>query len=199
MRHLTINEAAEALHLSVPTIKRYIYEGKLTSTKLPGGQHRIAESELARLLSPDGAGPSAPAAGNADVRIAVLERWVAELEAEVERLAATLEVVSRYCGRKREGAALAAASPEAADAVPRGVLILGPGCRKCRALYEAATRAVQSLGRADVTVDSITDLDDIAAYGPVLTPAVVIGEEVVMSGRVPNEKALTDLLRRHLG
>ncbi|NLB97219.1 MAG: helix-turn-helix domain-containing protein [Armatimonadetes bacterium] len=55
MHYLTIAEAAEALHLSVPTIKRYIYEGKLRSTKLPGGQHRIPQSEIDRILSPEAA------------------------------------------------------------------------------------------------------------------------------------------------
>jgi excisionase family DNA binding protein len=47
MDYLTVSEAADVLQLSVPTIKRYIYEGKLKSTKLPGGQHRIARSETA--------------------------------------------------------------------------------------------------------------------------------------------------------
>ena len=100
MHYLTIAEAAEALHLSVPTIKRYIYEGKLRSTKLPGGQHRIPQSEIDRILSPDaasGAHVEETAPPSLAERVAVLERWVTDLEMEVERLTAALEVVSRYC------------------------------------------------------------------------------------------------------
>ena len=33
----------------------------------------------------------------------VLEQWVTDLEAEVERLQATLEVMCRFCARVQEG------------------------------------------------------------------------------------------------
>ena len=146
MRHLTVSEAADALQLSVPTIKRYIYDGKLKSTKLPGGQHRIAESEIERLLSPDASEPEAgPADGAAEAtpeeRLAVLERWATELEADVERLSGALAVLSRYCSRVAE------AEPEEHETrgpLPQHeVLVLGPGCKRCVTLYELTARLVE--------------------------------------------------------
>jgi len=47
---LTIRQAANLLNLSVPTIKNYIYDGKLRSVKTPGGHHRIHESDLRSLM-----------------------------------------------------------------------------------------------------------------------------------------------------
>jgi len=43
-------EAARMLGVSYPTIKQWIYKGRLRTKKTPGGHHRIAASELDRLL-----------------------------------------------------------------------------------------------------------------------------------------------------
>ncbi len=36
MDHLTVTKVAEILHLSTATVKRYIYDGRIASVKLPG-------------------------------------------------------------------------------------------------------------------------------------------------------------------
>jgi excisionase family DNA binding protein len=202
VQHLTIIEAAKALNLSVPTVKRYIYEGRLKSAKLPGGQHRIPETEIERLLSPEAAEPSPLDEGETtppspNDRIEVLERWVTELEAELERLAVALDVVSRYCLRTGEAHEGPAGAHTVAAAAHR-VLILGPGCRKCDALQSLAARVLQSMGRGDVVVERVKDLDDVAAFGPVLTPGLVVDGQLVLSGRVPNEVSLRKLLAERL-
>jgi molybdopterin-binding protein len=46
---LTPTEAAEALGVSYPTIKQWIYRKRIRSVKTPGGHHRIPRSELVRL------------------------------------------------------------------------------------------------------------------------------------------------------
>jgi small redox-active disulfide protein 2 len=190
------------LHLSVPTIKRYIYDGKLKSTKLPGGQHRIAESEIERLLSPEASEPEAgpaerPAEATAEERLAVLERWVTELEADLERVSAGLAVISRYCSGVcfREKAEGEAPAPSA----EHQVLVLGPGCKRCDALYELTARLLREEGYANAAVERTKDLDEIASFGPVLTPGLVIDGQLVLSGRVPSEGTLRKLLARHLG
>lgn len=193
MRYRSVIEAAEALHLSVPTIKRYIYDGKLHSTKLPGGQHRIAESEIQRLLTDSAGGQSAEEDGSPQERIEVLERWVAELEAEIERLNAALQVVSHYCASH-----VGDGGPDLTAAPLRHVAVLGPGCRRCDALYELTTRVLRATGRPDVIVERVHSLEDIAAYGPVVTPALVIDNKIVLSARVPTEAALKALLAKHL-
>ena len=40
-------EAAMRLGVSYPTLKKWIYSGKLHTVTTPGGHHRIAEAELA--------------------------------------------------------------------------------------------------------------------------------------------------------
>jgi molybdopterin-binding protein len=42
--------AALELQVSYPTIKQWIYRGKLRAVKTPGGHHRIPQSEVDRLL-----------------------------------------------------------------------------------------------------------------------------------------------------
>jgi molybdopterin-binding protein len=43
-------DAAVQLRVSFPTIKQWIYTGKLRSVKTPGGHHRIPMAEVDRLL-----------------------------------------------------------------------------------------------------------------------------------------------------
>lgn len=48
---LKLNEAAEILGVSFPTIKQWIYKGKIRSVKTAGGHHRIPQDEIDRLLN----------------------------------------------------------------------------------------------------------------------------------------------------
>jgi len=47
---LAPREAANILGISYPTLKQWIYHGKLKSVKTPGGHHRVPESEIDRLI-----------------------------------------------------------------------------------------------------------------------------------------------------
>jgi molybdopterin-binding protein len=47
---LTPREAALELHISFPTIKQWIYSGKIKSLQTAGGHHRIPQSEVDRFL-----------------------------------------------------------------------------------------------------------------------------------------------------
>jgi excisionase family DNA binding protein len=46
----TPREAAEILGISYPTIKQWIYKGKLRTVKTPGGHHRIPEEDIEKHL-----------------------------------------------------------------------------------------------------------------------------------------------------
>lgn len=48
---LTPREAAQVLGISYPTLKQWIYHGKLRTIKTAGGHHRVPESEIDRYLS----------------------------------------------------------------------------------------------------------------------------------------------------
>ena len=43
-------EAAKILGISYPTLKQWIYRGKIRTAKTPGGHHRVPESEIDRML-----------------------------------------------------------------------------------------------------------------------------------------------------
>ena len=49
-RLLAPREAARILGISYPTLKQWIYRGKLKTAKTPGGHHRVPESEIDRLI-----------------------------------------------------------------------------------------------------------------------------------------------------
>ena len=47
---LTVRAAAERLGVGYSTLKQWIYDGSVRTTKTNGGHHRVAESEITRLL-----------------------------------------------------------------------------------------------------------------------------------------------------
>lgn len=63
------------------------------------------------------------------------------------------------------------------------IKILGSGCRKCVALGDNAKAAALAAGR-EAEVVKVTDFADIAAYGVMSTPGLVIDEKLVSSGKV---------------
>jgi molybdopterin-binding protein len=50
MEFLKPVEAARQVRISYPTIKQWIYSGKIRSVRTPGGHHRIPRSEIDRLI-----------------------------------------------------------------------------------------------------------------------------------------------------
>jgi molybdopterin-binding protein len=51
MELIRLQEAARLISVSYPTLKQWIYQGKVKSIKTPGGHHRIPRSEIDRLTS----------------------------------------------------------------------------------------------------------------------------------------------------
>ena len=76
------------------------------------------------------------------------------------------------------------------------IKILGPGCNNCANLEKATRQAVDELG-LDATFEKVTDYADIAAYGIMRTPGLVVDEQVLLSGRVPTAGQVKDLLAAH--
>jgi small redox-active disulfide protein 2 len=73
------------------------------------------------------------------------------------------------------------------------VKILGPGCGNCHALERLTREAMTELGiTADIT--AVTDYPAILAHGVMSTPALVIDEQVVLSGRVPSRDQIHQVL-----
>lgn len=63
------------------------------------------------------------------------------------------------------------------------VKVLGSGCKSCHQLYENAQEAVKSMGLS-IEVEYVTDMEQVAKYGVMSTPALVVNENVVAMGKV---------------
>ncbi len=79
-----------------------------------------------------------------------------------------------------------------------GVKVLGSGCKKCMDLETATKEALQSLGMAD-EVEHITDFGEIASYGVMNTPALVVDGNVVSVGKVLKSKEVETILQKTRG
>ena len=73
------------------------------------------------------------------------------------------------------------------------IKVLGSGCKKCQLLEKHVHQALEALSK-DATVEHVTDINAIADYGVMQTPALVIDGDVVMSGRVPSVKKIKAML-----
>ena len=56
---LTVRDAADRLGVAYSTLKQWIYEGSIRTTKTRGGHHRIAEAEIQRALVAQDKSPAA--------------------------------------------------------------------------------------------------------------------------------------------
>ena len=73
------------------------------------------------------------------------------------------------------------------------IKILGSGCANCQNLEAVTRSALDELGLT-AEIDKITDPGEIVAWGVMSTPALVIDDEVVVSGRVPPRSQIEELL-----
>lgn len=73
------------------------------------------------------------------------------------------------------------------------IKILGTGCVNCKNLEAFTAQALEELGlRADV--EKVTDPAEIASWGVMSTPALVIDDDVVLSGRIPKPDQIKALI-----
>ena len=75
------------------------------------------------------------------------------------------------------------------------IKILGPGCPNCKTL-EKMTREVVSQNGLVANITKVDDIMDIMAYGVMKTPALVVDDKIVMKGRLPSMKEISELLTR---
>lgn len=73
------------------------------------------------------------------------------------------------------------------------IKILGSGCKKCLTLADNARLALEQQGlQADI--EKVTDFAQIAAFGVMSTPALVIDGKVVSAGKVLGSAEIVALL-----
>jgi small redox-active disulfide protein 2 len=87
------------------------------------------------------------------------------------------------------------AKAESAKTEGASVKVLGGGCTKCNQLEAATKEALQQLGM-DTTIDHVTDFSQIASYGVMTTPALVIDGKVVTYGKVLKTEEVVKILQK---
>ncbi|MEG1930398.1 MAG: thioredoxin family protein [Anaerovorax sp.] len=73
------------------------------------------------------------------------------------------------------------------------IKVLGTGCTNCKKLEQNTKDAVKALG-IHATVEKVEDFKDIASYGVMQTPALVIDGEVKIIGKVAKVDEIKALL-----
>lgn len=77
------------------------------------------------------------------------------------------------------------------------IKVLGPGCANCTNLEALVKEVVAELG-VEATVEKVTDFREIARYGIMSTPGLVINEAVRWSGSVPGKAKVNELITTEL-
>ena len=75
------------------------------------------------------------------------------------------------------------------------IKVLGTGCTNCKKTKAVVAEAIKDLG-LDVSVVEVQDIPSIMAYGVMSTPAIVIDETVVSTGRVPAKSQVMQMIRQ---
>ena len=76
------------------------------------------------------------------------------------------------------------------------VKVLGTGCKKCRTL-ETKVRELITSNKIDAVVEKVTDLQEIVKYGIMMTPGLVINEQVKSYGIIPKEEQILNWLKEN--
>ena len=71
--------------------------------------------------------------------------------------------------------------------------ILGTGCPKCKKLADATEEAAKSLG-IEYQLEKVTKIQDIMAFGVMMTPALAVDGKVMVSGKVPSVEEIQRLI-----
>jgi small redox-active disulfide protein 2 len=73
------------------------------------------------------------------------------------------------------------------------IQILGTGCPKCTKLAENAEAAAKELG-LDYSIEKVTKLAEIMAFGVMVTPALAVDGKVKVVGKVPSPAQIQRML-----
>lgn len=74
------------------------------------------------------------------------------------------------------------------------IKVLGSGCAKCNQLEANVKSALSELGK-EIKIEHVTDFKDIATYGVMSTPALVVNNKVVSYGKVLKENEAVKILK----
>ena len=73
------------------------------------------------------------------------------------------------------------------------IQVAGPGCSRCEATQKNVINACAELN-LPAEIDHIYDLNEFAKLGVMITPAVIVDGNIVVSGKVPSVGELKKIL-----
>lgn len=76
------------------------------------------------------------------------------------------------------------------------IKVLGTGCAKCKTLEKLTRDAVTEAGIA-ANIEKVEDIYKIMSFGVMQTPALVINQKVVLSGRLPSANEIKELILKN--
>jgi len=85
--------------------------------------------------------------------------------------------------------------PEAKTVGDSSIKVLGSGCAKCKQLEANTKEALTQLGM-DIAIEHVTDFAQIAAYGVMSTPALVMNGKVISFGKVLKTEEVIEILKK---
>lgn len=100
--------------------------------------------------------------------------------------------------KKKETACSCGGACASAENMDAAVKVLGSGCAKCNELEQATREALAELGM-DTTIAHVTDFTQIASYGVMTTPALVVDGKVVSYGKVLSKDQVKTLIAQARG
>lgn len=111
------------------------------------------------------------------------------------------EACSCGCSANTQSTALTKEDAAASDLTPQQtgkavtIKVLGSGCKNCQALYQNAKAAI-SASNINADVEYVTDMQEVAKYGVMSMPALVVNEQVVSMGKVLKSADVQKLLKK---
>ena len=75
------------------------------------------------------------------------------------------------------------------------LLVIGPGCTKCKTLAQFTEQAVKELG-VQAEISKVTDLKQIMALGVMMTPALAVNGTIKVVGKVPSVAEIKTILQQ---
>lgn len=77
------------------------------------------------------------------------------------------------------------------------IKVLGSGCKNCQAMEQEVINVLAELNVA-ADVQKVEEMEEIMKYDVMITPALVINDNVKVAGRMPKKEELKKMITEEL-
>lgn len=75
------------------------------------------------------------------------------------------------------------------------IKVLGTGCAKCHTVEQNVRKATEEL-KIQANIEKVEDIMQIMKYGVMTTPALIINDKVIFSGKNPSLNEIKDIIQK---